>query len=267
MSSSRLPGKVLLDIAGRTMLERVVTRAQRARTLDAVAIATTTDASDDPLAEFCARHGYACYRGSLFDVLDRYYQAALEFHSGVIVRLTADCPVIDPEVIDLTVSSFFSGQPVPAFDFAANRLPPPWKRTFPIGLDTEVCTFAALQHAWQQADQPYQREHVMPYLYDQAHSRHFTSFEELQQAGEISPEIFKVLVVHYERDLGMQRWTVDTIQDLELLRRISAHFEGRDDFSWQEVLALMESQPRLFEINAGVQHKTVHDVDERSQSS
>lgn len=241
MGSSRLPGKVLQEIEGRPMLAWVVTRARRAATLDGVAIATTTDPEDDPIAAFCSEHGVPLFRGSVFDVLERYYQAARALEAEVVVRLTGDCPLIDPQVIDQTVEHFFAS----GADFAANRLPPPFKRTFPIGLDTEVCSFAALERAWQEAGQKYQREHVMPYLYDQ-------------------PGRFKVAVVDHTHDFGKQRWTVDTPQDLTFVRQVVARFDGRDDFSWLDVLALLEREPELLAFNAEILHKTMVDVDERN---
>ncbi len=243
MSSSRLPGKVLKDIAGKPMLTRVIERASRAACLDLAAVATTNDPADDVLAEFCTANGYAFSRGSQFDVLDRFYQAALQFDAGVVVRITADCPVIDPGIIDQVVEQFFES----GADFAANRLPPPFHRTYPIGLDTEVCTFAALEQAWREARLPYQREHVMPYLYD-------------------TPGRFKVQVVNTEPDYGHLRWTVDTAEDLEVLRRVYAHFAPRDDFSYQELLDYYLSEPELQQMNAGIQHKTMTEVDERSSS-
>jgi spore coat polysaccharide biosynthesis protein SpsF len=232
MSSTRLPGKVLKDIAGRAMLARVVMRARRAHLVSQVVVATTIDPADDPLATFCREQGFPVSRGSLNDVLDRYYQAAREFGAEVVVRLTADCPVIDPGEIDHVVTVFLEE----GLDFAANRLPPPWKRTYPIGLDTEVCSFAGLERAWREARLPYEREHVMPYFYD--------------EPGRVR---FKVL--DHDPDFGYQRWTVDTAEDLELLNRVYAHFNGRDDFTWLEVLDLFERQPELLEINAGVHHK------------
>jgi len=240
MSSSRLPGKVLQEIAGQPMLVRVIERTRRARTLDQVVVATTTDSSDDPLQELCESKGYACYRGSLYDVLDRFYQAAHEFGAQAVVRLTADCPLIDPQVIDRVVAEFRES----GADFAANRLPPPWKRTYPIGLDVEVCTFQALERAWQAAVQPYEREHVMPYLYSE-------------------PGRFSVRIVDTTPDHGDLRWTVDTPQDLELVRKIYSYFGGRDDFSWEDVLDLIQKQPELTQINTGVAHKIVNDVDPR----
>lgn len=240
MGSSRLPGKVLKDIGARAMLFRVVVRARRAQTVGQVVVATTSDPADDPLAEYCRRHGFPCFRGDPFDVLDRYYQAARAFEAGTIVRLTADCPVIDPGEIDRTVRAFFAA----GVDFAANRLPPPWKRTTPIGMDTEVVTFAALARAWREAEEKYQREHVMPYLYD--------------REGR-----FRILLVDHDPDLGHLRWTVDTPEDLALLRRIYGHFEGQDDFTFQELLRLMQEHPELRRINAAVAHKSYRDVDQR----
>jgi len=253
MAASRLPGKVLLEIEGRPMLGWAVERTRLAQTIDEVVVATTDNPADDEVEAYCRRQGYACYRGSQFDVLDRYYQAARLYKADVIVRITADCPLIDPGVIDATVSVFLGhpssviGLPSPVggpYDFAANRLPPPWKRTFPIGLDTEVCSFAALETAWRQAQEPHQREHVMPFLYEQ-------------------PERFSILHFTHDPDYGDLRWTVDTLTDLELVRQIVRRFPGRIDFTWLEVLALVQREPELAQINAQVQAKNYREVDNR----
>lgn len=240
MASSRLPGKVLKDLAGKPMLEWVVQRAMQSKLIDQVLVATTTDPQDDLLAEFCEGHGYAFYRGSMFDVLDRYYQAAQQHQAEVIVRLTADCPLIDPQMLDDNLREFLDAQP--PLDFAANRLP--MERTVPIGLDTEICTFKALKTAWEEAVEPHQREHVMPFFYEQ-------------------PQRFNILHIKHDPDYGHLRWTVDTPDDLVLLRRVVAHFEGNEEFSWLEVLKLLESDPDLMSINADVQHKDYREVDER----
>lgn len=240
MAASRLPGKVLLDIHGQPMLARVVERARRARRLDLVAVATTDQPGDDPVEALCLARGYEVYRGSQFDVLDRYYRAAVQFQAEVVVRITADCPVIDPDVIDHTIDEFFRT----GVDFAANRLPPPLGRTYPIGLDTEVCTFAALERAWREARETFEREHVMPYLYD--------------TAGR-----FQVLLVNHEPDYGALRWTVDTPEDLDVIRAVYTRFGGRDDFSWLDVLALQQREPDLFQANINVRHKGLRDVDDR----
>jgi len=274
MGSSRLPGKVLLDIAGLPMLALVVERTRRAKTVDEVVVATTNEPDDDLIATLCHEHGYSFFRGSQHDVLDRYFQAAQIFNAEVIVRITADCPLIDPKVIDQTVNAFFGkaasklgivtcilppggtdinkplselesvGEKNHEIDFAANRLPPPWGRTFPIGLDTEVCSFRVLEIAWEEALEAHHREHVMPYFYE-------------------NPSRFRVLLVNYRKDFGELRWTVDTSEDLELVRQIFAQFDGRLDFSWFEVLSLFEREPNLAQINTRVQHKHYLQVDER----
>jgi spore coat polysaccharide biosynthesis protein SpsF len=239
MTSSRLPGKILMDIGGQPNLLWMVRRTSRAQRIDQVVIATTDDPSDDPVAEFCTQHEIECFRGSMHDVLDRYYQAARYYGADVVVRLTGDCPFIDPDLLDSNITTFLTYQP--PLDFAANRLP--GNRTVPIGLDTEVCTIAALTRAWHEATAEHQREHVMPYLYE-------------------VPGRFEVLHILHHPDYGGYRWTLDMAQDLVLLREIAAHFPD-DAFSWTEVIDLMERRPELAAINARVQHRTQYDVDDR----
>ena len=262
MSSSRLPGKILADIAGQPMLQRVFVRTSRAATVTETIFATTTDPSDDPAAEYCGWSGIPFTRGSLYDVLDRYYQAAKEAKADVVVRITADCPVIDPALIDdvvkMVIGNSVSGNW--EFDFAANRLPPPWGRTYPIGLDTEVCTFAALERAWKEAKEPQQREHVMPYFYEGVE---LTRQSRTLETG-VSPRGFKVALLHHTTDFGDYRWTVDTPEDLEFIRQVYARFDGRDDFTWKEVLDLVHDEPQLMQINANVKHKTLKDIDTRA---
>ena len=258
MSSSRLPGKILADIAGQPMLTRVYTRTSRAQTLDEVIFATTTDASDDPVAEYCDFSGIPLTRGSQFDVLDRYYQTALQAKADVVVRITADCPVIDPELIDNVVKAVISDQS--SVDLAANRLPPPWTRTYPIGLDVEACTFKALKKAWKEAKESQHREHAMPYFYEGVQ---LTTVNRQLQTGT-SPRGFNIALLHHTTDFGDYRWTVDTPEDLEFMRQVYSRFDGRDDFTWKEVLDLVHDEPKLMEINAGVEHKTFKDIDKRA---
>lgn len=240
MPSSRLPGKVLKEISGRPMLAWVVSRASRAKLVTKTIIATTVDLEDDIIAEYCQSNNYTYTRGSMHDVLDRYYQAAKNFRADVIVRITADCPFIDPAEIDRVVETFLNADP--PLDFAANRLP--MERTIPIGLDTEVCTFSALESAWQDAKEPHQREHVMPYFYE-------------------NQDRFRCLHIKHQPDYGHFRWTVDTPEDLALARQIATHFEGRDDFAWQDIIALFEQNPDLANLNAQVRHKEYREVDDR----
>jgi spore coat polysaccharide biosynthesis protein SpsF len=256
MSSSRLPGKILADIAGQPMLQRVFTRTARAPTVDQTLFATTTDPSDDPVAGYCSSNGIPFRRGSLYDVLDRYYQTARDVRADVVVRITADCPVIDPSLIDAVVRTLLEG----GHDFACNRLPPPWQRTHPIGLDVEVCTFEALEGAWKEAAEPQQREHVMPYFYENVQLSAISG----QLSTGKSPRGFSVALLNHTTDLGEYRWTVDTPEDLEFMRQLYARFGGRDDFTWKDVLALVRREPGLPAINAAVQHKTLDDIDKRA---
>jgi spore coat polysaccharide biosynthesis protein SpsF len=239
MGSRRLPGKMLADIGGSTMLERVVARLRRARTLDQVAVATTRDPDDDALAGLCEERGVACWRGSTRDVLDRFHEAAHAFGAGVVVRITGDCPLIDPHLVDETVRAFLVAEP--PVHFACNRLP--WERTYPIGMDTEVCSLEALGAAWREADQPHQREHVMPFLYEH-------------------PDRFRILHVRSDDPaLGKLRWTVDEEADLAFVREVYARFDGRDDFTWTDILQLVRNTPELADLNADVVHKTHRDVE------
>jgi len=256
MTSSRLPGKILADIAGQSMLARVFMRTSRAATVIETIFATTTDASDDPVAEYCDFSGIPIKRGSLYDVLDRYYQTAKEAKADIVVRITADCPVIDPLLINDVVRMLMDEQ----YDFAANRLPPPWERTYPIGLDVEACTFTVLEKAWKEAKEPQQREHVMPYFYEGVE---LSTVNRRQQNG-VSPRGFNIALLHHTTNFGEYRWTVDTPEDLEFMRQVYRRFNGRDDFSWQDVLNLVHNEPDLMKINAGVQHKTLKDIDKRA---
>ena len=238
MGSTRLPGKVLLDIAGRPMLTRVMQRLDLATRLDARVVATSHLPQDDPIAELCDREGLRCFRGEPHDLLDRYYRAALEQQAEVVVRVTADCPLVDPGLVDQTVQAF--QQADPPVDFVANRLPR--RRTYPIGLDTEVCSMTALEQAWRQATESHQREHVMPFFYEQ-------------------PDRFRTLLLNYEEDLGELRWTVDTQEDLAFVREVYRRMAPRTEFGWLEVLNLIRQHPDLAAINAHVEHRTERDFE------
>jgi spore coat polysaccharide biosynthesis protein SpsF len=240
MGSSRLPGKVLKKICDRPMLDWVVQRAKKSNLVTGLMVAITMDAGDDVLEKFCRDNDIACFRGSPADVLDRYIQAARKTHADVIVRLTADCPLIDPSLIDKTITAFHNSD----VDFAANRLPPPYKRTYPIGLDVEVVSMAALEKAWREATELYEREHVMPYIYQH-------------------PDLFKILTIDHPSNHGTYRWTVDTSEDLKFIQTVVKEFGCRMDFSWLEVIQLLKKHPEFMQINSQVKHKSFTEVDER----
>lgn len=224
MGSTRLPGKVLQDLGGRPVLGRVVERAKRAQRLDAVTVATSTAAADDVVSAWCGESRVPCFRGSEADVLDRYAGAAREFGAGVVVRLTGDCPLIDPDVVDMVVAAYFA-QPC---DYAANVIEP----TFPDGLDTEVFSRATLERAAAEAQLPSEREHVTPYIRNH-------------------PELFRLVSVRGERDLSAMRWTVDEPRDLEVARLIYGVL-GDAEFGLQELLALYDADPRLRAVNTDI---------------
>jgi spore coat polysaccharide biosynthesis protein SpsF len=230
MSSTRLPGKVLLDLTGEPMLARVVERARRARQIDRTIVATTTEPEDESIVEICRQRGWTVFRGSRDDVLDRYYQAAVTDGADRIVRITSDCPLIDPEIIARVVDRLNGGN----FDYASNINP---RRTFPRGLDVEAFSIGALSAAWSEDREATGREHVTPFLY-----RH--------------PERFRIALVESDRpDSACHRWSVDTPEDYELLRRIYAHFRG-DNFGWHDVLALLDQHPDWCEINRHIEQKS-----------
>jgi len=225
MGSTRLPGKVLADIGGAPMLGRVVERTRRSRLVKKVVVATTHAAIDDSIVTFCAAEGVTAFRGHETDVLDRFYHAAKDQAADVIVRITADCPLIDPEIIDRVVTAYLSD----GCDYASNTL----ICTYPDGLDTEVFSFAALETACRDARRATDREHVTPYLR--------------------TSKRFRLRSV--ESDLGRTtrhlRWTVDEARDLEFVRAVYTRLGGKKIFGWLDVLSLLDAEPFLDRINSG----------------
>jgi len=236
MGSSRLPGKVLAEIQGKEMIAWVVERARLARLLDAVVVATTVDTHDDAVAGLCETRGYPCVRGRATDVLYRYVQAAEMYRADIVVRLTGDCPLIDPGIIDTTIRAFLDSDP-PAI-YASNRI----VRTFPIGLDVEVMSLEALKMANQEAKEPYHREHVTPFFYEDI-------------------DRFPIVSVEADDGYGHYRWTVDTTEDLRFVREIFSRVEDMNAFTWKDVLAILEAEPDLMDINRNVRQRTFRDVD------
>lgn len=221
MTSQRLPGKVLLPLGGAPMIVRQLERIQRARSLDLVVVATSTDLSDDELARVVTEAGFLCVRGSLTDVLDRYVQAMESTHADVVVRLTGDCPLTCPEVIDAIVARFHEANA----DYVSNTLQP----TYPDGLDVEVVNAATLLAVARESTDVHEREHVTLGVY--------------RRGNRFSLENF---VDPHGRDNSTLRWTVDNPEDFAFVSEVYRRLDGLGrDFSYQDVLDLVELHPEL----------------------
>lgn len=224
VSSTRLPGKVLAPILGVPMLARQVERLRRAKLLDALVVATSDNMSDEPLVALCASIRVPCYRGSLDDVLARFYHASRAYGPAEhVVRLTGDCPLADPDVIDLVVSSHLSS----GVDYTANAIEPTW----PDGLDVEVVRMGILERAFNEAILLSEREHVTPYIH-----KH--------------PELFRIGHVKGDFDLSHLRWTVDEVADLDFVTQVyEALYPENPNFGVQEILSLLRQRPSLAKLN------------------
>jgi spore coat polysaccharide biosynthesis protein SpsF len=230
MNSTRLPGKVLLPLGGEPMLARLVERLKRVRRADQIVIATTIHAADDALVALCDQLGVACHRGSELDVLSRYAEAARAHRADVVVRITSDCPLIDPALIDDVIARYQRGD----VECVSNMLPPTW----PFGMAVEVFSARALAEAHAEATRAAEREHVTPFLY--AH-----------------PERYRFRNVASSTDLSAQRWTVDTPEDLELVRCLfDAVYPTHTEFTLAELLATMQAHPDWLAINQHVRQKS-----------
>ena len=227
MGSTRLPGKVLADIAGKPMLLRIVERLTAAERLDDIVIATTTSDHDTALVHFVEQHT-ACkvYRGSEANVLDRYFQCAQQHEADVVVRVTADDPFKDPAIVDLAIELRTAA---PAADYCSNTIRP----TFPEGLDVEVFTYSALAKSHAEAALPSEKEHVTPYIY-----KH--------------PERFTIRDFQFERDLSDWRWTVDRQEDLTFANAVYSHFQDQPLVSYVDVIQWLDLNPHIRELNSNV---------------
>ena len=229
MGSTRLPGKVMSEISGKPMLWHVIDRVKKCRNIDLVVVATTTNKKDRVVRDLAEKSGAKAYCGSEDDVLDRYYQAARIFGAEIVVRITADCPLIDPHFADRMVRYFEDNKH--KYDYIGMGTP----NKYPNGLDTEVFSFGALEKAWKDAKLKSEREHVTSYIWK-------------------NEELFRIGAIEAEKDLSLFRWTVDEERDLKLVREIYRHLykEGRL-FATDEILELLSRKPELLDINQDIQ--------------
>ncbi len=230
MGSTRLPGKTLLPLAGEPMLARVVNRTRQAKRVEGTVVATTNSPLDEAIVDLCRSRGWIVERGSEEDVLSRYYEAARKHGANPVVRITSDCPLIDPSLVDQAIEAFSQGR----WDYASNTLEP---RTYPRGLDVEVISFHALERAFREDKDPAWREHVTPYIHR-------------------NPGLFALLRLACKEDFSRYRWTVDTREDYELVHRIYDYFRN-ETFGWLDVLRLLDRHPDWVALNRDVKQKVV----------
>ena len=226
MGSSRLPGKALMKSdSGKPLLYYVINQLRYCSKIKNLVIATTTNQEDDEIEKFANNNSINVFRGKEKDVLDRYFQCAKKYSFSTIVRITADCPLIDPQIVDKVIEQFFSEN----YDFATNTL----TRTFPIGTDVEVFSFSALNKAWENAQLPSEREHVTPYLRNKENS--------------------KIINVENTKNISNLRLTVDRIEDFELIKQILNNI-SINPIHLEDVLELFSRKPELIEINKHINH-------------
>jgi len=221
MGSSRLPGKVMKEICGKPMIEILLERLSLSKKLDEIVLAVSDQPENKLLLDYVSQLGFKVFQGSEENVLERYFQAAAALKTRNIVRITADCPLIDPFLVDLVVEDFENKN----VDYLSNIYP----RSFPKGLDTEIFSFQALEKAFNETSSPYNCEHVTPYI---------------RESGE-----FKVGNFSNEKDWSNLRWTVDWLEDFQLIKKIFEFFTPNLIFSWQDVMIMREANPDVFRIN------------------
>lgn len=233
MGSTRLPGKVMLNLCGKPVLWHVIERLKLCKQLSEIIIATTNSEQDDVIADQAEESGVKWFRGSEEDVLARYYYAARKNNLDAIVRITSDCPLLDPLLID-TMLGFYMGN---SYRFVANVGLEISNRSFPRGLDTEIFSFDTLQDAFLNAHKDYHREHVTPYIYEHEDN---------------------IFYYKNEKDMSGYRWTLDTNDDFKLMEHIYGQlFKGSHDFYMHDILGLYEKNPGLMMINAHIQQKNL----------
>lgn len=232
MTSTRLPKKVLLPLCGKTVLEVMFDRLERWK--ENIIIATTDDGSEEPITELCTKLGIKYYRGSTNDVLNRYYKSAVQYgatDNDIIVRLTSDCPLIDPDIVQNTIQLYKNGK----FDYVSNRI----NRKVPVGLDAEVFNFSVLEEAYINASEAFEKEHVTPYIY-MTKKMHY-------RIGSYEPEV----------DGSKYRLTLDEEDDYLAIKEIYNKFDCKTDFTYEALINTMKNSPLLYEINAHVEQKKV----------
>ncbi len=231
LGSTRLPGKILKKVLDKTLLEYQIERVKRAQSINQIIVATTIKEQDHPIVELCEQLSIPYYRGSEEDVLARYYEAATQFQVDIIVRLTSDCPIVDPNVIDKVVNHYLAHQN--EYDYVSNTL----TRTYPRGLDTEVIPYQVLKQVYEEASEQPCREHVTAYIYS-------------------NPQKFKLGNVSNNANESKHRWTIDTEEDFRLIEKIIQElYPQKKDFSLDDVLHVLQEKAEWYHINQHIEQK------------
>jgi len=234
MGSTRLPGKVMKEIFGKPVILWDLNRISPSKLIDEIVVAIPYGKENDVIVDTIKEYNdkIVTTRGSEDDVLDRYYQAAVQTNADVVVRITSDCPLIDPGVMDQVIKQFLDND----CDYCSNLL----IRTYPRGLDTEVFSFKSLEEAWNEAKKDYEREHVTPYIIE-------------------NPDKFKLLNVANDIDLNHLRWTLDTKDDFEFINAVYKRiYPKKQLFLMDDILELLSREPELMNINSHIEQKQVH---------
>ena len=227
MSSTRLPGKVMLPTLGKPLLIRMLERVQTAKFIGQLVVATSTNLDDDEIEKLCTNENIICYRGHLTDLLDRHYQVAKLYNADAIVKIPSDCPLIDPSVIDRVIDHYVKSD---KFDLVSNLHP----ATYPDGNDVEILSFAALECAWKDAVKDYEREHTTPFIWE--HDEHFAIGNVIWETG-----------LDYS---STHRWTIDFPEDYEFIRKVYVElYPENPAFDLNDILNLLKRKPEIAEIN------------------
>ncbi|MCL6099633.1 MAG: glycosyltransferase family protein [Bacteroidetes bacterium] len=228
MSSTRLPGKVMLPVLSKPLLVRMLERVQSAKLIGSLVVATSTNSDDDEIEKLCEQNNITCFRGHLTDLLDRHYQVAIKFGADAIVKIPSDCPLIDPRVIDKVIQHFINYE---EYDFVSNLHP----ATYPDGNDVEIMSFASLECTWKDATKDYEREHTTPFIWEHQ-------------------DVFKVGNVAWDSGLDYStshRWTIDYPEDYEFIRKVFEElYPSNPVFSLNDILDLLKRKPEIAEINS-----------------
>ncbi|MGZ4161026.1 MAG: cytidylyltransferase domain-containing protein [Neobacillus sp.] len=230
MGSTRLPGKVMKKVLRKPLLEYQIDRVRRSKLINQIVIATTTKETEQPIIHLCEKLSVDYYRGSEDDVLSRYFEAANKYQAQVVVRLTSDCPLIDPNVIDEIITNYLSNN----YDYVSNTI----ERTYPRGLDVEVFSMKALEKCYREASDTVYREHVTPYIYHH-------------------PDKFNLGFVKHTIDLSSFRLTVDTEEDLDLISRLikGLYERNKEYFTLEDIIHLLQEKPEWVLLNAHIEQK------------